>query len=165
MALIDELSLTLEVQIAQALVGLGRGNSAVKKSLTKREDLVIATFVETANVGGGAVNFTLSAGALQREGAGVARTEAGAGRVFSKIHGFCLLVDPVDPLDLTGNPVGLSYTWNGTAIATVQNLRNGVFMFLADVAFTDAAFAINLDFGAALSTKKKVTGVIIGSAV
>jgi hypothetical protein len=164
MALIDELALELSVNLHQTLAGTGRSTTALRKAITKRDDLVIATFVETANATG-AINYTLSAGALQREGVNVAKTEAGAGRTWAKIHGFILLVEPVNPADLTGNPVGLSYTWAGTTIATVQSLHNGLFVFLADVAFTDAAFTLNLDFAGAGSTKKKVTGAIIGSAV
>jgi hypothetical protein len=36
---------------------------------------------------------------------------------------------------------------------------------LANVPFTDAGFALNLDFGGAGTTKKRVTGLLIGSAV
>ncbi|MFK5283436.1 hypothetical protein ACI3PL_28070, partial [Lacticaseibacillus paracasei] len=66
----------------------------------KRDDLVVATFVETANATG-AINFTLSTGLLQREGVTVTRTEQGAGRIWLEIYGFILIVEPVNPADLT----------------------------------------------------------------
>lgn len=163
MALIDDIAISLDVNIQQLLASAGRTNTPLRRSFVKRDDLVVATFVETANATG-AINFTLSTGLLQREGVTVTRTEQGAGRIWLEIYGFILIVEPVNPADLTGNPVGLSYQWAGTLVSTLQSLLNGTYMFLADQSFVDAGFALNLDFGGGGTTKKKVTVVLIGSA-
>jgi hypothetical protein len=164
MALIDTVNIELNAIASQVLSGLGNGDAVIQHSLLKRDDVVIAHFAETGNVVG-AVNYTLSAGQLLREGSAIPKTEGGSGRLFTKLYGWILKVEPVNPLDLTGNPVGLSYQWAGTLVSTVQSLHNGLYVMLANVPFTDAGFALNLDFGGAGTTKKRVTGLLIGSAV
>jgi hypothetical protein len=164
MALIDTVNFELNAIASQVLSGVGAGAAVIKHALLKRDDVVIAHFAETANITG-AVNYTLSAGQLLREGVAVPKTEGGSGRLFQKIYGWVLKVEPTNPADLTGNPVGLSYQWAGTLVSTVQSLHNGIYVMLANVPFTDTGFTLNLEFGGAGTTKKRVTGLIIGSAV
>lgn len=164
MPLIDTVQIELTAIASQVLSGLGNGDAVIHHSLLKRDDVVIAHFAETANISG-AVNYTLSAGALMREGTAIPKTEGGNGRLFTKIYGWILKVEPINPLDLTGNPVGLSYQWAGVAVVTVQPMNNGIYVMLANVPFSDAGFSLSLEFGGSGSSKKRVTGLLIGSAV
>lgn len=155
----DSLTLTASITAQQDAANPGgRIAHSIAPHLHSLQSHLLAVFVETT----GSVTIDLNSGVMRRNAVATTRSEQGAGRTFTQVNGYIIIVEPNDPAVASSGYVTIQRTMRGVSYSAAQAFEDGLDICLQKTAFASNAASFTLDFTNAVN--KKATLIMVGKA-